>query len=151
VLEAAVRAFVDRDYPSVTLGSLKESYTIVPSMAMSSLRHALDPECSQPRAHISLDPGIKSGEPCIAGTRLTAAWMADHIWSGWTLQDIQKDWDYLTRADLMVACWYVGIHTSRTWRKRWGKWAKDAHGFLWDSTRQADCPWPPTAAVETTP
>jgi uncharacterized protein (DUF433 family) len=145
-LEAAVRDFLDREHPSVTLGDMiPTEYAIVPVRALNSLGHALDPESSKPRAHVSIDPGIKSGAPCIAGTRLTAEWMADHIWGGWTLDDILKDWDYLTKADLLVACWYVGTYGSRTWRKRWGAWAEEAHRFLHAKDRQAECPWPPTS------
>lgn len=155
-LETAVHNFLEQERPMVVLGQSPAEYAIVPVQAINSLRHELSPGYIRPRAHVSIDPGIKGGQPCIAGTRLTAEWLADHVWRGRTCEDMQGDWDYLTREDMLVACWYVATYGPRSWRKRWSRWAEDAHPFLWDSTRQAACPWPPTiqdarAATEVTP
>lgn len=143
-LEAAVSAYLQRRYPAVTLGRDATTYAIVPVEDIRGMQDAFNAAPATPRAYISIEPGIKSGEPCIGGTRLTAEWVAGHIWDGWTQDDILTDWDYLTRADLMVACWYVSQYGPRVWRRRWSTWAVEAFHCLWESAKQADCPWPPT-------
>jgi len=99
------------------------------------------------RPYISIDPARKFGLPTLNGTRLTVESVADCVWDGWDLAKLQTDgWPELRRSDVLVCCWYLGRHGSRTWRKRWGAWAKTVENRLWNACARdyEIAPWPPT-------
>jgi uncharacterized protein (DUF433 family) len=110
-----------------------------------------DEQRQAPRPFVSHDPAMKSGDATLNGTRLTVESVANCIWDGWDEDAVRRDgWDYLTRADMLVACWYLGAHGSRTWRRRWGRWARSVHPLLHrsDPDDYARIDWPPTARSE---
>lgn len=49
---------------------------------------------------ITIDPRIRSGKPCIRGTRITVADIFEYLGSGMTQQEILEDFPDLTKADL---------------------------------------------------
>lgn len=104
------------------------------------------------RPFISIDPAMKCGSPTLNHTRLPAESVARCVWDGWDLAKLQADgWSYLRRSDVLVCCWFLGRHGSRTWRKRWEPWAKAVQNRLWHAST-ADyeaAPWPPTWQPET--
>lgn len=120
-------------------------YVVVPANALDFLREALgpvDPETAEDWRFIWIDPGRYSGQPCIGGHRLPAEQMAGYVWEGETVEAVARQWD-ITVPQVLVACWFMGIYGSRTWKKRWGAWAGKAYGFLWDRDTQDQCPPPP--------
>lgn len=145
-LERAVHELLRDAYQTVTLGrDAWDTYAFVPVAALDALRRAVDPDRPAPRPFVAFDPAMQGGRATIGGTGLTVELMAERIFSGWSETGILSDWDYLTRADLITACWFVGTYGSRTWRRRWGAWAAEAHGPLWrcDAAEIAAIPWPP--------
>ncbi len=46
--------------------------------------------------YIDLDPAIRSGKPCLRGTRITVSDVLEYLASGMTPQDIRKDFPELT-------------------------------------------------------
>ena len=48
------------------------------------------------REHISIDPAIRSGKPCIKGTRITVADVFDYLGGGMTVEDILDDFPDLS-------------------------------------------------------
>ena len=46
--------------------------------------------------HITVDPEVRFGKPCIAGTRITVSDVLEKLAYGMTEDDILTEWDYLT-------------------------------------------------------
>lgn len=91
--------------------------------------------------HVSIDPGVHFGEPCLAGRRLTTELIAKAWRNGMSIEDIADNWE-IERGDILVACWYQARYGSWTWRKRWADWLAMANGELWHG-RYDTCPMPP--------
>jgi uncharacterized protein (DUF433 family) len=54
-------------------------------------------------SHITIDPGIRFGKPCIKGTRITVADILLWLAGGMTFQDITSDYPPLTDDDIRAA------------------------------------------------
>ena len=101
------------------------------------------------RPYVSVHPGVRFGRPCVRNTRLDVETVAACIWSGWTPEEVADEFG-VTRADVMVACWYVGtygIPGPDDWRARWGEWATSVHEELWHG--RYDVPAPPREEIRT--
>jgi len=46
--------------------------------------------------HITVDPDVRFGKPCIVGTRITVSDILEKMAFGMTEDDILSEWDYLT-------------------------------------------------------
>lgn len=95
-----------------------------------------------PEAALWIDPARRFGKVCVHGTRVSALAVAESVWVG---EDPVTDYG-ITERQALVACWWVAIHESRRWRKRWGAWAGDAFPLLWSGDELP--PWPPTMSSE---
>lgn len=51
---------------------------------------------------ISIDPAVRSGKPCIKGTRITVYDVLEYLAGGMTEADILRDFPSLTREDIMA-------------------------------------------------
>lgn len=91
------------------------------------------------RPVVTTDPAVRFGYPTMRGVPVEA--IAEHVWEGSSLDSIAEDFG-LTREQVLVACWYQGIHGTRAWRQRWKSWATEAHKELWHS--RYDVPDPPS-------
>lgn len=100
------------------------------------------------RPQITVEPGMLSGQPCINGTRVPVLSIAGSIWSGESVAEVAGDYD-ITRADVLVACWYAGTYGlpgerskrlagTRYWRDRLGNWAQQVGGAVWSAHEVAD-------------
>ncbi|MFN8735523.1 MAG: DUF433 domain-containing protein [Betaproteobacteria bacterium] len=49
---------------------------------------------------ITIEPGKRSGKPCIRGLRITVYDVLSYVASGMSEDDILKDFPYLTRDDI---------------------------------------------------
>ncbi|GAC1662819.1 MAG: DUF433 domain-containing protein [Candidatus Acidiferrum sp.] len=49
---------------------------------------------------ITMEPGKRSGKPCIRGLRITVYDILDYLASGMTHQDILREFSYLTEQDI---------------------------------------------------
>lgn len=94
-------------------------------------------------AYVWIDPARRSGEPCIGGTRVPVYMVVEMVWAnGVTVAE--ETW-CLSRAQVLVACWYAGAgfpvqlhgrggYQTRfpaVWRRRWRTWAEQVAGDLW--------------------
>jgi uncharacterized protein (DUF433 family) len=52
------------------------------------------------RERISIDPAIRSGKPCIRGTRITVADVFDYLGGGMTVPEVLEDFPDLTAEDI---------------------------------------------------
>lgn len=95
------------------------------------------------RPEVSVYPGMMSGQPCLDEHRLTCEQFAEYVWNGME-DEIYKGWDYLTRDDVLVMCWYQARYGSRAWQKRWKAWLERYSGKLWYSADWESVPMPPS-------
>lgn len=54
-----------------------------------------------------MEPGKRSGKPCIRGLRITVYDILDYLASGMTQEEILDDFDYLTKGDIQVCLAYA--------------------------------------------
>ncbi|HCN28548.1 MAG TPA: hypothetical protein DIT64_07220 [Verrucomicrobiales bacterium] len=52
--------------------------------------------------HISIDPQIRRGKPCIKGTRIAVADVFDYLAGGSSKEELLEDFPDLTEADVMA-------------------------------------------------
>lgn len=103
--------------------------------------------------YVWIDPARRSGEPCISGTRTPVEHVVECVWDGGV--DLAAHAYQLSRAQVLVACWYAGaygvtvLHGRQTnagradyrphyrerfrepWRARWRDWAESVAIPLW--------------------
>lgn len=92
-------------------------------------------------AAVWISPGRRSGEPCVYGTRIPT----ENVATDTFMRDVAcalHCYPQITRGQVLVACWFHATQGSRTWRRRWGAWAKQYEGELWKSDWDA-VPDPP--------
>ncbi len=51
---------------------------------------------------ITIEPGIRSGKPCIRGMRITVYDVLSYLAAGMTYQEILEDFPYLTQEDILA-------------------------------------------------
>ena len=93
--------------------------------------------------YVWIAPCRKGGQACVGGTRLPVANVAGYLWAGDTVEHIAKEFR-ITPAQVLAAAWYQATYGPRSWRKRWGTWAKVAFPYLWHRERYDECPSPPS-------
>ena len=62
--------------------------------------------------HIAIDPRIRSGKPCIRGTRISVADVFDYLGGGMTIAEILDDFPDLTAEDIQ-ACFAFAADRER--------------------------------------
>lgn len=63
---------------------------------------------------ITLEPGKRSGQPCIRGMRITVYDVLSYLAAGLTPEQILDDFPYLTRADILACLSYAADRERRT-------------------------------------
>jgi uncharacterized protein (DUF433 family) len=56
---------------------------------------------------ITIEPGKRSGEPCIRGMRITVYDVLEYLAAGMSHQEILEDFPYLTEEDIRACLSYV--------------------------------------------
>ncbi|MEA3403341.1 MAG: DUF433 domain-containing protein [Armatimonadota bacterium] len=59
------------------------------------------------RGHISVNPKVMFGKPCIAGTRIPVRDILDKLAADITVEQILRDYPTITREDVMAALAYA--------------------------------------------
>src|SRR5688500_2671067 len=80
------------------------------------------------RPRVVFDPRIQFGEPHIGGA--SVAVLGEQVWAGASVDETADEFR-VTRADVVVACWWLGRHGSKGWRRRWKGWAVKVDPELW--------------------
>ena len=57
--------------------------------------------------HITIDPGVRFGKPCIVGTRITVGDILEKMACGMTEEDILAEWQYLTSVQIRSCLAYA--------------------------------------------
>jgi uncharacterized protein (DUF433 family) len=63
---------------------------------------------------ITLEPGKRSGKPCIRGMRITVYDILSYLASGMTTEEILTDFPYLTRTDILACLAYAADREQKT-------------------------------------
>jgi uncharacterized protein (DUF433 family) len=59
------------------------------------------------RDYLTLEPGKRSGKPCIRGMRITVYDVLEYLASGMSTEQILDDFPYLTREDIQACLAYA--------------------------------------------
>ena len=59
------------------------------------------------RKIITIEPGKRSGKPCIRGTRMTVYDVLEYLAAGMTQEEILEDFPYLTKEDILACLAYA--------------------------------------------
>lgn len=62
------------------------------------------------RDRITIDSGIRSGKPCIRGTRITVADVFDYLGGGMTVEEVLDDFPDLTAEDIQACFAFAADH-----------------------------------------
>ncbi len=65
------------------------------------------------RQIITIEPGKRSGKPCIRGLRITVFDVLDYLAAGMTHEDILKEFPYLTETDIRACLAYAADRERR--------------------------------------
>lgn len=95
-------------------------------------------EATVERPVVVTDPAVAYGRPQVA--RIGVEHIAGATWV--ESVDVAADEYGLTRPQVLVACWWIGLYGDRRWRRRWKTWAQQVDGELWHS--RYEIPDPPT-------
>lgn len=56
---------------------------------------------------ITLDPAVLVGKPVIRGTRLSVEFIVGLLANGWSIEDVLKEYDHITREDIQACLAYA--------------------------------------------
>lgn len=62
---------------------------------------------------ITIEPGKRSGKPCIRGMRITVYDVLEYLAGGMTQQEILEDFPYLTDEDILACLSYAADREKR--------------------------------------
>jgi len=62
---------------------------------------------------ITIEPGKRSGKPCIRGMRITVYDVLEYLASGMTHKEILDDFPYLTEEDILACLAYAADREKR--------------------------------------
>ena len=63
---------------------------------------------------ITIEPGKRSGKPCIRGMRITVYDVLSYLASGMTQDEILEDFPYLTATDILACLSYAADREQKT-------------------------------------
>lgn len=59
------------------------------------------------RTILTIEPGKRGGKPCIRGLRITVYDVLEYLASGMSMEEVLKDFPYLTREDVLACLAYA--------------------------------------------
>ena len=59
------------------------------------------------RDYITIRPGVRSGKPCVKGTRITVYDVLEYLSSGMSIDEIVEDFPQLTRESVLAVLKYA--------------------------------------------
>lgn len=65
------------------------------------------------RKHITIEPGTRSGKPCIRGLRVTVSDVLDWLATGMSRDEILTDYPYLTNDDISAVLLFAADRERR--------------------------------------
>ena len=65
------------------------------------------------RKIITIEPGKRSGKPCIRGMRITVYDVLEYLAAGMTQEEILEDFPYLTKEDILACLAFAADREKR--------------------------------------
>ena len=65
------------------------------------------------KEHISIDPAVRSGKPCVKGTRITVFDVLEYLAGGMSEDEILADFPSLTREDIRACLSFAAARERR--------------------------------------
>ncbi|MBV8858602.1 MAG: DUF433 domain-containing protein [Acidobacteria bacterium] len=65
------------------------------------------------RKIITIEPGKRSGKPCIRGMRMTVYDVLEYLAAGMTQEEILEDFPYLTKEDILACLAFAADREKR--------------------------------------
>lgn len=65
-------------------------------------------------SRITVEPGKRSGKPCIRGMRITVYDVLEHLAGGMTYEELMADFPELEREDILAALAWAALAERRT-------------------------------------
>ena len=62
---------------------------------------------------ITIEPGKRGGQPCIRGMRITVYDVLSYLAAGMSVDDVLRDFPYLTRQDILACLSYAAEREHR--------------------------------------
>lgn len=56
---------------------------------------------------IAVDPNVLVGKPVVKGTRIAVEFVVERLALGWTVEQILREYDHLTREDVQACLMYA--------------------------------------------
>jgi uncharacterized protein (DUF433 family) len=56
---------------------------------------------------ITINPDVLAGKPIIIGTRISVEFVVGMLAQGWTVEDVLKEYDHITREDIQACLAYA--------------------------------------------
>ena len=63
---------------------------------------------------ITIEPGKRSGKPCIRGMRITVYDVLSYLAGGMTYEELLEDFPYLTKQDILACLRYAAEREQQT-------------------------------------
>ncbi|NET45860.1 DUF433 domain-containing protein [Okeania sp. SIO2B3] len=63
---------------------------------------------------ITIEPGKRSGKPCIRGMRITVYDVLSYLAAGMTYEELLEDFPYLTKQDILACLNYAAEREQQT-------------------------------------
>ena len=63
--------------------------------------------------HITIDPAVRSGKPCIRGTRITVYDVLEYLAGGMTGEEILQEFPGLTSDDIQAVLQFAAVRERR--------------------------------------
>lgn len=57
--------------------------------------------------HIVVDPKVLVGKPVVKGTRIAVEFVVELLGRGWSVEQVLKEYDHLTREDIQACLMYA--------------------------------------------
>jgi uncharacterized protein (DUF433 family) len=64
--------------------------------------------------HISINPAIRSGKPCVTGTRITVSDVLSYLASGMSIEEIIKDFPSLDKEKIVATLSFAAYRDNMT-------------------------------------
>lgn len=62
------------------------------------------------KQHISIDPQVLAGKPCVAGTRIPVEQVLEHLGDGWTTEELLDQYPTLTREGILACSSFAAAY-----------------------------------------
>ena len=96
--------------------SLRHQRSGLASVSLSADRQALMLTSMGWEELITVTPGVRSGKPCVRGTRITVQDVLEYLAAGMTEAQILTDFPSLTSESIRKPCWRLLPPVSAGWR-----------------------------------